>query len=333
MGAKNWRQTINLIDDIIEDGESYDFFQAIRLLNRLSKDSSDNKKQPELRIHPELNLSYPHSDITEVRKIESGYEIISTFFGLYGISSPLPGYFTEELLDEEWEERNASKEFLDIIHHHMYPLLYKAWLKYKFSHNAIEEENSRYWEILYSVTGLSEEFRSNQNLAGKLLKYSGILCQQPKTQLGLKTILKDYFNDAVVDIVPCVHRKVPISDHQRCVLGKENNSLGNATVIGQQVDDRSGKFVIEIGPVSRSVFENITNDDATRTFVSAVTKLFLSQPLAYDIILKLEPGAEKNIMLGDVASSTLGRNAWMVGVSSGQTNNLTMPLTSLENCA
>ena len=328
MGTKNWRQAINLIDDIVEDGESYDFFQAIRLLNRLSKDSSDRSKQPELRIHPELNLNYPHSDISEIREIENGdgYEIISTFFGLYGVSSPLPGYFTEELLDEEWEERNASKEFLDIIHHHMYPLLYKAWLKYKFSHNAIEEENNRYWEIIYSVTGLSEEFRGDQKLAGQLLKYSGILCQQPKTQLGLKTILNDYFTDAEVDIFPCVHRKVPISDHQKCVIGNDNNTLGSGAVIGQQVDDRSGKFLIKIGPVNRSVFEKITNDDSTRAFVSAVTRLFLSQPLAYDIMLLLEPGAEKNILLGDAANSTLGRNAWIV--NGDKVNNLTMPLSS-----
>jgi len=240
------------------------------------------------------------------------------------VSSPLPGFYTEELLDDEWDERHASKGFLDIIHHHIYPLLYQAWLKYRFSYNAIEAENERYWEIIFSVIGLSEEFRSNRRLAGKLLKYAGILCQQPKTQLGLKTILQDYFGDIEIDVMPCVPRKVSIVDHQKCKIGQKNHNLGIDTVIGQIVDDRSGKYILKIGPVDRMAFEKITNDETTRTFVRAVTKLFLVQPLEYEILLLLKSGAEKSISLGDSSCSVLGRNTWMINESNIESFSLTL---------
>ena len=55
--------------------------------------------------------------------------------------------------------------------------------------------------------------------------------------------------------------------------------------------------------------------------------MFLVQPLDYDILLLLEPGAEKNISLGNNDCSVLGRNAWMVDVNN-KTSNLTMPLSS-----
>ncbi len=309
MATQSRRSTINIIEDIVENGEEYDYFQAVRLLNRLGEKQGKNI---DLCIHPELNLEFSSSNISRVFKSSDNvYEMITTFFGLYGVSSPLPGFYTEELLDAEWNEQEASKGFLDVIHHHLYPMLYQAWLKYKFSYNAIENQDQRYWEIIYSLMGLSEAFRSS-SLQTNLLKYSGILSQQPKTLLGLKTILLDYFTHIPVSIIPCAHRNVSIEKKQRNSLGIQNSMLSEDMFIGQQLDDRSGLFEIHIGPLNYQQFNRISLQDNDLKFVRELVKLFLVQPLECRIKLILQKGVVKPIELGNESNALLGLNSWIV---------------------
>ncbi|HHO59242.1 MAG TPA: hypothetical protein ENJ64_03290, partial [Thiotrichales bacterium] len=153
MAGARRRQAITVIDDILAEGSAFDFYQAIRLLDRLTPASvcrppvnmpaAEEKprrqaktvrrqkktvsrgagdaagKLSSIRIRPELNLDYPQADIVAINALDDGgYEILTTFMGLYGVSSPLPGFITEELLDDEWDEQNAAREFIDILHYH-----------------------------------------------------------------------------------------------------------------------------------------------------------------------------------------------------------------------
>ena len=304
----------------MQNGEAYDFYQAIRLLSRLTEIKGQGDSDlPPLRIHPELSLDYPYSDIKWIKERAQGqgYEMETTFFGLYGVSSPLPGFYTEELFDDEWEEETAARGFLDVIHHRLYPLLYQAWLKYRFTLNAVEQDRNDYWEIIFSLVGLSEEFRGKIPDSGRLLKYTGIISQQPRSQLGLKTILNDLISDLPISIEPCVERQVKVIPQQRCLMGSQNHQLGHNSVLGEYVVDRTGKFSITIGPLNQDDFNRVASDDALMQTIRGVTQLFLVKPLLFDIRLILEQGAETPICLGDESRASLGKNTWL-GVSSSE---------------
>lgn len=284
------------------------------MLNKLAAvPSGSGVATANLRIQPELSLEYPQADIADVSYDETAgqYRITTTFFGLYGVSSPLPGFYTEELLDDEWDESSSRKEFLDVIHNHIYPLLYQAWLKYKFAHNVVEIEDPKYLEVIYSLIGLGEVYRDESEPYGYLLKYSGLLSQRIKSLLGLKTILQDRLGDIGLDIKPCVERKVPIVKQQRCLLGLQNTTLGVDACIGKQVVDRSGKFDIEIGPLNAQEFSRLSQARDTVDCIKTILKIYLVQPLDYSISLLLEPGAIKPGKLGVRESSILGINCWL----------------------
>lgn len=285
------------------------------MLNKLAQaNQGDQDKPTRLQIQPELNLDYPQSDIKEISRDDEtgGYRITTTFFGLYGVSSPLPGFYTEELLDDEWDEYRSRKDFFDVIHNHVYPLLYEAWLKYKFSHNAVEFVDPKYCEIIFSLIGLDQSFRSKQEKSGYLLKYAGLLGQRTRSLLGLKTILQDFLGELGVDIKPCQQRKVPIVKSQRCLLGMQNATLGQDACIGKEVVDRSGKFSIEIGPLSARQFSSIKQGRAIVDRIKSLLRIYLVQPLEFNISLLLKPGALKPGRLGDSASSVLGNNCWLI---------------------
>lgn len=292
------------------------------MLNKLAGTKpSAQSLMPNLRIQPELNLDYPQSDIAEISQHEKtgNYQITTTFFGLYGVSSPLPGFYTEELLDDEWDEFSARKDFFDVIHNHIYPLLYQAWLKYKFSHNMVEFEDHKYAEIIFSLIGLSEAYRVESKHYGYLLRYSGLLSQRTRSQLGLKTLLQEHLGDIGLDIIPCVERKVAIVKKQRCVLGRQNAVLGFDACIGKEVLGRSGKFNIEIGPLNAGQFEAFSRGNETVQILKALLKIYLVQPLEFSIKLLLEPGAVRPASIGDRKSSVLGSNCWLLE----QTNKTT----------
>jgi type VI secretion system protein ImpH len=305
---------INIEQDMLENGDAYEFYQAVKLLNRLVKQQpSEQGPSNGLRIQPELNLDYPQSDISEINRDEASgnYQITTTFFGLYGVSSPLPGFYTEELLDDEWDEVSARKNFFDVIHNHLYPLLYQAWLKYKFSHNTVEFANDKYAEIIFSLIGLGEAYRVDGKQYGHLLKYSGLLSQRTKSLLGLKTLLKDIVGDIGLDIRPCVNRMVPIIKKQRCVVGNRNATLGADACIGKQVVDRIGKFTIEIGPLNAEQFASFSRGNESSKIIKTLLNIYLVQPLEYGVKLSLEPGVINVASIGDERSSILGTNCWL----------------------
>jgi len=250
------------------------------MLNRLAA-AQPGKTATNLRIQPELNLDYPDADIAEIsHDDEQGFQITTTFFGLYGVSSPLPGFYTEELLDDEWDELHNRKDLFDVIHHQVYPLLYQAWLKYKFAHNTVESDKRKYWEIIFDLAGLGDSYRQDRSRYAGLARFAGLLGQRNKSLLGLKTLLREQLGDIAVDIQPCVLRKVGIARHQRCLLGKQNSRLGEDACIGKEVDDRNGKFRVEIGPLNASEFARFTTRTQLLSDIRDLIRLYLVQPLA-----------------------------------------------------
>lgn len=332
MAGEFGRTTTDLEEDLLQNGSAYDYFQAVRMIGLLGRHKTNQENTSEdykLKIRPELSFNYPTSDIASISREEdeAGFSISTTFMGLYGVSSPLPAFFTEELLDDEWEDDAAPRGFLDVIHQHLYPLLYKAWVKYKFSHNAIEHGDNNYWGILYSFIGLgTDEIKAVVKQPDLLLRYVGLLAQQRKSAVGLETILQDFLEPLQVELVPCVERIVTFPESQRIRLGERQSRLGDSTVLGVQVYDRTGKMVVKIGPLDLEQYKNLIADQNKLKFIKFVVKLYMTQPLDFDISLSLAPGTVSGISLGDEMWSCLGVDSWLYSNGNTETVQMLMSL-------
>lgn len=327
------RSTINIKEDLLENASEYDFYQAVRLLKRVQEESK-SRRASKLHIRPELSLDFPDADISEIKELDNkrGFELTTTFMGLYGVSSPLPAFITEDLLDEEWDEQSSQREFLDIFHHQLYPLFYQAWHKYRFSHNAVEAKKEAYWQIIFSLFGLgSEEFLKSVDNPYVLMRYAGILMQQPKSPTGLETILQDYLGSTNINIIPCVRRTVSINDDQQLHLGEQANSLGKTTVLGREIDDLSGKFTISIGPMDEATFHAYFSHQKTIDFIKQLTHFYLSQPLDTDIKLIIEKNTAESTSLGGKQWSSLGQNTWLLPGSNDDILEISIPLNEFSS--
>ena len=89
-----------------------------------------------MRFRPLLSFAFPATDVERVERVGDGdgtrppYRVTVNFLGLYGESSPLPAFLTEELMADDPED-SPRRDFLDLFHHRLVSLFYRCWQKYR----------------------------------------------------------------------------------------------------------------------------------------------------------------------------------------------------------
>jgi type VI secretion system protein ImpH len=309
---------MNIGADLLDRGWSYSFFQAVRLLRRLHSDGGTSSGTPEdrIRVRPDLNLSFPAADIAKIEADESGdqkhYRITATFFGLYGASSPLPTFYTEDLILEAGQDESVSRDFLDIIHHRLYGLLFQAWMKYRLFFQVAEAQDEQQLERLFCLLGLgAPELRRDIADTRGLLRYLGLFTQFPHSAAGLITILKDALGEVPIRIEPCIHRMAKIPEPQRLKMGMSGSRLGIDSYVGEAIEDRMGKFRIQIGPMDQAAFFDFTPGQKGYARLTALTGLYVSEPFEYEVELVLAANQAQTARMGDPVRSVLGVTTWV----------------------
>lgn len=317
MATETGSTSADLERDVLDNCQEYDFFQAVRLLTMLGERGDEQARAPKLRMRPELSLDYPPFDIAGIEPLpqandesDAGYDITTTFMGLYGTASPLPSFYTEELLDQAQDDDHAPRGFLDIIHFHVFPLLYEAWSKYRFGLKAVEQDDAQYWDYLFSLIGLHDaDLRAKVPEPFRVLRYLGILTQQHRSLAGLQTILADYLAGMPVEIESCAERQVRIPAEQRTRLSQQGPLLGENSALGEHIEDHMGRVVIRIGPMPAEEYGRFFLKPERMRFIRFMLGYFLIQPLECDLVLIVQPQS--------IESTTLGGNDWskMLGVT------------------
>jgi type VI secretion system protein ImpH len=299
---------------------AFSFFQAIRLLRHFTKSQAsarDAEAGGTIRVRPNLSLAFPASDIEEIEPSDDGshFRVTANFLGIYGCASPLPTFYTEDLLDEAAQDESVSREFIDIFNQRLYDLLYEGWLKYRQFLNIVETKDSQYLERLYCLLGLgAEPLRHSQSVPGgdyRLLRYIGLFTQYPRSAEGLGALLRDALDEKTLTIVPCVLRKANIPASQQLRLGQSGGRLGVETYLGEEIADRMGKFRIQIGPLDQKGFLKFTPGKESYHMLVALTQGYLADPLSYEVELILGAAQAQTAALGDPVRAVLGVTTWV----------------------
>jgi len=312
--------SFNLKLDLLKHGYEFSFFQVLRLLRLFSQDSEglEEKKaieEEKIRIRPELSLAFPASDVAGIEELTKGegslFSVTATMLGLYGSSSPLPTFYTEDLLDEASEDMSVTRDFIDLFNHRLYLLLFRCWMKYREFLQIIEENNPKDLEKLFCLLGLGEkELRKDLPEAYSLIRYAGLFTQFPRSSWGLETMLQDALGGVPIEVIPCVKRRVKIPEDQRLFLGASGCSLGENSFLGEEIDDRMGKFRLQIGPLKSTEFHSLLPGNPNHHWLSLLTEFYLKDPLEYDLELILKEREAETICLGGPMWSKLGWDTW-----------------------
>lgn len=300
-------------ETLLAHGERYSYFQALRLL-RLFEKNSGAVPGENLRIRPRLALNFPKNDIDSIEaRPQGGYRITANFFGLYGVASPLPTYYTEDLFEEERNGGHVMREFIDIVHYALYPQLFDAWSKYRLEQRVVEDDDQRALNHLYSFVGLEDADLRVDLLpdSAALLRYAGLLNQRPRSALGLQIMLADSFPEVTVTIDSCVLRSMPVPIDQQCSLGRQGHRLGEDAYLGTRIDDYGSNLRICLSDLPQALFFQLLPGAAGYQKLKFLTRFYLIDPLEVEIELMLRPEEADGARLNSQQWSRLGLDTWL----------------------
>ena len=311
---------------LLQRGHEFSFAQAMRLLRLLAPDGTNAEAgAPAIRLRPELSLAFPAADVAGIERQGDGYLVTARFLGLYGPASPLPTFYTEELIDEAREDSSTCRDLLDILSQRLFELADAGTAKYRLFFRTAEEESADDLERLFSLTGLGEaKLRRSFPDSRRWLRYTGLLGQFPRSALGLQTIIADALA-VPTEVIPCRPRRVAVPPDQRLAVGMAGSTLGIDTVVGGELEDRTGMFRLRLGPLTRTQFAALLPGAPARRTLDLLVGLYLDAPLAWDVELVLTAGEAPAAGLGATPGTRLGWNGWLGQPAEGACASVTFP--------
>ncbi|MBC3957581.1 MULTISPECIES: type VI secretion system baseplate subunit TssG [Pseudomonas] len=294
----------------------YDFFQALRRIEcespdlprfghsvRLADDPLRLGQQPESAFAPSTLASMtPAGDGTPAR-------LEQFFFGLGGPNGPLPLHITEYVRERQRNNADStSKRFLDVFHHRLLSLFYRAWAEARptVSHDRPDDD---YWSArLAALSGRGMPSLLEQGLIPDTAKlhFSGHLAAQTRYPDGLRAILSEYFG-LPVEIEEYVGQWLELPERSR--LGVSSNQVGVDFCLGSHVWDRQHKFRIRLGPLKLDDYMGMLPDGQPFKELVAWVAEYLGHELDWDLNLILEQPEVPAFQLN--GRQRLGFNTWL----------------------
>lgn len=311
-------------EELRREAHSFDFFQAVRLLNLLSpeREGVGGFAQPSdetVRFSSTPSLGFPPGEISEIREEPAGPPWMEvTFMGLIGNSGVLPLHYTRLVHSEEGAGKTGLRDFLDIFQHRLLSLFYRAWEKSHFFVPMERGDADPVSARLMEMVGLGSPLL--RGMAGipdqDLLYYSGLLGVQQRSALGLEQIIQDYFQ-VPASVSQFVGSWYPLSEGSQCRLDDEvhENSprLGEHTVIGDEIWDPQAGARIRIGPLSREEYDTFLPGRENHRKLKALTTFFGDGQIDFDVQLVLAREDVPSFILGAEAeeATPLGWASWI----------------------
>lgn len=333
MAGTNRKPRPDIIRRLLTKGHCFSFVQAVRLLGRGPARSSGNAAGKSghfnrIRVRPNLSMTFPAADIEKVahNRQTDQYGITANFLTLYGTESPLPAFYTEDLIEEEREDRSVTREFIDILNSRIYELLFYGWAKYRSMIQVIECCRDEHTERLYCLTGLGlAPHRKSVSDPFGLLRYTGLFSMLTRSAAGLETLLTDALGHQAA-VTPAVRRMAPIPKDQIFLLGVSGNCLNRDGYLGSHIPDRMGAFKVGFGPLTEKDFRRFFPGTHTHARLMELIRLYIRDPLVFHVDLFLRQEDVRTAVLNpkDQRWGSLGLDTWLFSGEKPGTPKITL---------
>lgn len=307
-----------LIQALLREGFRFSFFQAVRLLQHATPGApaighQGPVDQETIRFRPVLDLSFAASDVAKIQREtkpdgSTRYEVSTTFLSIYGAVSPLPTYFTEELMGQD--DDSLQKEFLDLFHHRAISLFYRVWEKYRYAARFSPDGTDYFSKRFQMLLGLDRLPAGHHVSPVRLLGMAGLLTQVPRSAASLQAMISDYFEGIPVRIDSFVGRWLPIPEDQRNRLALSNTRLGRDLSLGERVYDRSCTFRVALGPLPLEDFMAFLPCGDRMPELRELTDLVNGDGLDYEVELRLREEEVPPLQLSG-PTARLGWSSWL----------------------
>jgi type VI secretion system protein ImpH len=348
MAAESGRDDIGLNERILNEAFRFDFFQVVRLLERLGEEQRDSEGRPlrfgvgqdyapeqeVVRFRAYQSHAFPAAEIAQIRPPAetSGDgqlppEMTVAAIGLTGPGGVLPHHYTSLLISRIRGKDFALRDFLDLFNHRTISLFYRAWEKYRFG--ICYERTMRsgdggvedlFTHLLYCLVGMGTEgLRDRLEFDDEVfLYYAGHFAHHPRSAVSLERIVGDYFGLPTrvrqfqgqwLYLEPLDLSVMPDASRP----DGQNNRLGGNLVVGGRVWNVTSKFRVRLGPLSYQEFcRFIPSGDALRPICQLVRQ-YVGGEFDFDVqpVLRGEEVPWCRLGGDPADAARLGWNTWI----------------------
>lgn len=303
------------------------FYCITELLYRYRQDERSLRTSPEqetVRFRSSASIAFPLRDIESLEKNAAGqYIMTTTFLGLTGSSSPLPGYYLDSLAWQQIHGDSATVDFLSMFTHRWTQFLYHILRKYRWHTSFRPDGTDVMTQRMYALIGLGNpRVRERLDICHtKLLAYSGTLASVGRSPDIICNLVSHCFDLPLVTLQSWQFRWVPIPEDQQNRLGvtepgpdgtiRGRSVLGKNFVLGERVPDRGGKFMLCIDNLPLTRYLAFLPEGEEYLPLTTLVSFLMREQLAWDLRLGLEPDAIGGMRLGDKRCSQLGRTSFI----------------------
>jgi type VI secretion system protein ImpH len=303
---------------------AFGFFQAVHLLERLRPEREGvgryvDPSEEVVRFGVHRSIAFPASEIQTLTLSADGpAQMRVNFMGLIGPSGVLPYHYTLLGTDRTRGRESAYADFLDLFHHRILSLFYRAWRKNRVSATVGTGED-RLREHVLDLVGMGlPELRANLPFEENALAfYAGLLAPQQRSAVGLEQILEDYF-DVPVEVRQFEGGWYALPEPDLCELNDDegygaSSRLGGGAVVGDEIWDPQSRVRIRIGPLPLEGYQRFLPTGDAYERLRELTRFYGNDEFEFELQPVLAAQEVPGCVLGrdDGPPQPLGWSTWI----------------------
>lgn len=313
----------------------FDFYALLRRVDSLRRawprtGEAARPRQEALRLAQAPELDFAPAPLHALQWPASGSartapRLVVRFFGLLGPMGPMPLHFTEVVRERLLHEGDSTlAHFLDLFHHRLLSLFYRAWAQAQPVVHLDRPADDRFRIWLGALAGAPRD--SGALPAAALAHHAGWLTARSRHPEMLEKVVGQFFG-VRARVEEHVGQWLPIAAEDRTRLSFARNraeraavppaGLGRSANAGSRVWDRQYRFRLHIGPLTHAqVLAFLPGGEAWPRLLHWV-RLLAGREMQWELQLDLAPGEQPPPRLGRVAAqsprlgltSRIGRSA------------------------
>ncbi len=356
MAGTDGKTQPDLILELLRTPEQFEFFQAVRLIERAAAEQLKNEtlhrvggnegpRGEAVRFRALASLTFPAGQISFLTipvlndRWQFGIfplDMTVSFMGLTGPAGVLPEHYTSLVIERSHLrlKDHALREFLDLFNHRLISLYFRAWEKYRFpvayERHLVEGrlDDDLFTLCLFCLIGMgSGSLRDHFTFDDQvLLFFGGLFASRHRNAVSLEQILSSYF-DLAAEVIQFHGQWLYLPEECQSAMPSMsrrqglNLSLGATAVAGSRVWDVQSRIRIRLGPLSWAQFSQLLPGTTSLKCVTEIIRMYIDINLDFDVQLIL-PRAEVPLCClgsGEGYRPLLGWNTW-IGASPEQQN-------------
>ncbi|MCC4039331.1 type VI secretion system baseplate subunit TssG [Escherichia coli] len=314
------------------------FYRFCQLLEQSQPDqpvtgSTWQVRHEPVRFRPHPGMGFPASEIKGVELPEYPHlppTVRITFMGLYGVESPLPTHYIDDITQRR-EGYEATSDFLDIFNHRLIAQYYRIWRKYSYPATFEEGGKDKISQYLLGLAGLGIDGCTDSIAApaSRFLALLPVMLLPGRTAEGMASLVRLLAPNTQAKIWHHDKHRVPLK--KTLTMSVSNPStLINRPVMGNYATDVNSRVLMRLTTTDPAEVQGWLPGSELHTDLMALLHVYLGSRLDVRLQLcvnrSLLPDATMNSN-PTVGAVQLGRTAVMRPLSVADTATYSKTIT------